>query len=220
MERGEELLAPSGREVAREWASRSMRDGLARVMRASQPEELNEGVTRETARVLGEFAETARREMGRPPASALEVGCGIGRLTPTVAELAQHVTAVDMTPRMLDLARERCASLDNVEFRTGRAEQRPWGEARFDIGVSVWVLMHVLDEEGIAAACRSLAESCRYLVLIEYERAHVPVSKWSRLRGLDEYLALMPGARVVRRTWLDYGGDRSVAALLGFHPAS
>lgn len=212
----DDALALADDEVARHWVQRSERDGLARVMRASQPAELNAGVTRETRRIVADFLATAARGLSRPVLSALEVGCGVGRLTPTVAERAERVTALDMTQGMLDAARETCADLSNVEFRRGRAEDLPWGTARFDVGICVWVLMHVLDDDRLAEVGRALAESTRYLVLIEYERAHLPVSRWSRLRTLDEYLAVLPGARLVEHRELDYGGDRSAAALVGF----
>ena len=74
--------------------------------------------------------------------------------------------------------------------------------------------MHLLYENALARVCRSLAESARYVVLIEYERPAVPVSPWSRLRSLADYLNLLPGSVVVRRQDLDYGGDRSTAALI------
>jgi hypothetical protein len=76
--------------------------------------------------------------------------------------------------------------------------------------------MHVLDDRQLADACRTIAASTRYLTLIEYEQANVPVSRWSRLRTLEEYLALLPGGHLVEEQVVDYGGDRSFAALIGF----
>lgn len=212
--------APAQEDVAREWARRAERQGLARVMRASQPTPLNSRVTAETRDIVADYLRTAAADLGRPLASALEVGCGVGRLTPTLAGQAEHVTAIDMTPRMLDAARSACAGLDHVDFTLARAEELPWRGRTFDVSVSVWVLMHLLDDERLAQVCASLAASSRYLVLIEYERARIPVSRWSRLRTLDGYLALMDGAQVVEERSLDYGGDRSTAALVRFpHPA-
>lgn len=201
-------------DIYSEWEKRARRSGLIRVMRASQPTTLNETVTEVTKGIVGDYLDLATRELGRPLADVLEVGCGIGRLTPVIAHRADAVTAVDMTPAMLAAARDSCRQLTNVDFRCARAEQLPWHGARFDVGVSVWVLMHLLDEDRLAQVCRSLAASCRYLVLIEYERAAVPVSRWSRLRTLADYLDLLPGSAVVRRQDIDYGGDLSTAALI------
>ncbi len=206
-------------EVTEEWRQRARRDGLARVMRASQPAEHNADTTERTRKAVAEGLRTAARELSRPLATALEVGCGIGRLTPTVAAHADHVTALDMTPGMLEAARESCADLTNVDFELARAENLPWNGRKFDVAVSVWVLMHVLDEEALTRICRSISRSCHYFVLVEYAEAAIPVSEWSRLRSADDYLALMPGAQLVETKELDHGGDRSTAALIRFPSA-
>lgn len=210
---------PNEEAVAAEWCERAGRGGLARVMRASQPAELNAGVTEETRRIVADFVDRAAGELRRSPCCALEVGCGVGRLTPTIARRCEQLTAIDMTREMLDAARESCAGLSNVEFHQRKAQQLTSGGRRFDVVVCVWVLMHVLDPDELAAVCRTLAASSRYLVLVEYEYAELPVSKFSRLRSLGEYLELLPGARLVETRYLHYGGDRSVAALIGFGSA-
>lgn len=212
----DDIAVPTDEDVAAEWHHRSRRQGLARVMRASQPPSLNVGVTDRTRRILVDFLRTVTQEDQRPISAALELGCGVGRLTTTIAEVAGHVTAVDMTPDMLDAARARCAHLSHVDFVRGRLQDLPWRGRRFDVSVSVWVLMHLLDDAALATVCRSLAESSRYLVLVEYEQAEIPVSRWSRLRAVQDYLRLMPGGEIVRRETLDYGGDQSVAALIRF----
>ncbi len=207
-------------DVAREWQRRAERPGLARVMRASQPDTLNLGVTEQTRRVVGDQLTIVADRLGHRPRAALEIGCGIGRLTPTIAGHADRVHAVDMTPAMLDQARAACADLSTVDFSCVRIDRLPAPWQRYDAAVCVWVLMHVLGEEQFAAACRTIAGATRYLTLIEYERANVPVSRWSRLRTLDDYLALMPGAEVVDRRVVDYGGDVSFAALIEFGEGS
>ena len=49
----------------------------------------------------------------------VEIGCGVGRLTRAVARRAADVRAIDVSPRMLELAREHNSDLDNVEWLTG-----------------------------------------------------------------------------------------------------
>lgn len=201
-------------EIAEEWRQRAGRDGLRRVMRASQPDTLNAGVTERTrAVVAGQLALVAER-LGRRPRRALEIGCGIGRLTPAIAAHAERVHAVDMTPAMLNQARAACAHLSTVEFECVRADHLSPPPERYDAAVCVWVLMHVLDEHRLAETCRLIAASTRYLTLIEYEHADVPVSRWSRLRRLEDYVRLLPGGVVVDERVVDYGGDRSFAALI------
>ena len=203
-------------DVALEWRRRAGRPGLARVMRASQPDTLNAGVTEQTRRIVADQLTIVGERLGHRPRRALEIGCGIGRLTPTIATAADRVHAVDMTPAMLAQARAACTGLSTVDFSCERIDRMRVPGERYDAAVCVWVLMHVLDETQLAAACRTIAASTRYLTLVEYELANVPVSRWSRLRTLDDYLALMPGGEVVDRRAVDYGGDTSFAALIQF----
>ena len=182
-------------------------------MRASHPAVLNTGVTEQTLAVVAEYLDAVAAVLRRPIASALEVGCGIGRVTPTIAGKASTVTALDPTAEMLHAARQACAGLDNVEFTRCAAQDLPLGPTDHDVAVSVWVLMHILDEEQLRAACHAIARSSRHVVLVEYEDAWIPVGPYSRLRPLREYLRLLPGARLLHHRELYYGGDRSFAAL-------
>ena len=200
---------PAPQEIADEWRRRADRLGLARVMRASQPAELAKATTVRTRQLVTHHL----RSLG-PVGSALEIGCGMGRITPAIAAHAHAVTAIDMTPQMLELARSACAHLPGVEFLRSTVQLLPWRDKRFDVAICVWVLMHVLDDDEIARACRAIAGAARHLVLVEYEYADIPVGRYSRLRDLDDYLALLPGSRLVDRQELTYGGDRSFAALI------
>lgn len=210
---------PGPAEIVEEWRRRSARTGLAKVMRASQPVALAAGVTEETRRLVAGHLRAVSGLLGRPVRSALEIGCGIGRLTPTIAADAGHVLALDLTDEMIAEARTACADLPNVEFLQRPVQRLPVGPRRMDVAVCVWVLMHVLDDHLLAAACRGIARSARYLTLVEYEHAAVPVGPFSRLRTVGEYLALLPGAELVECRELSYGGDRSFAALIALDRA-
>src|ERR1044072_6098938 len=48
-----------------------------------------------------------------------EIGCGIGSRTRALAAGAATVRALDVSPRMLDLAREHNPALENVEWVLG-----------------------------------------------------------------------------------------------------
>jgi len=79
-------------------------------------------------RDLGEFWASGRtiwtdikRVTGYTPASAdrvVEIGCGIGRLTRVIAPEVGQVIALDISEKMLAIARQ--ANLPNVEFRTAQ----------------------------------------------------------------------------------------------------
>ena len=215
---GRVAVLPTPEEIAAEWRRRAGLDGLARVMRVSQPASLAAAVTEETRRVVADHLQAVAGRLARPVRSALEVGCGIGRITPTIAAHAGYVLALDPVTEMLRAATRACAGLPNVEFHRHTAQRLPHWPARFDVAVCVWVLMHILDEEEVRVACRRVAGSARHLVLVEYEHADVPVGAFSRLRSLEDYLAMLPGARLLGRQDLYYGGDRSFAALIALDP--
>jgi ubiquinone/menaquinone biosynthesis C-methylase UbiE len=80
----------------------------------------------------------------------LEVGCGTGLLLSRVAGFARSAKGIDLSPGMLERARQR--GLDVVE---GSATALPFGDASFDVAYSFKVLSHVPELE------RALAEMIR-----------------------------------------------------------
>jgi SAM-dependent methyltransferase len=67
----------------------------------------------------------------------LDVGCGTGVVSVTAARKGATVSAVDLTPALLELAREngRLAEVD-VDWREGDAENLQFGNAKFDVVLS------------------------------------------------------------------------------------
>src|SRR5207244_2595634 len=87
------------------------------------------------------------------PSRVLEVGCGWGELAEWIArDTGAEVVAVDLSPRMVDLARER-----GVDARLGDVQDLQFDEGEFDVAVAAWMLYHVPDlERGIAELQRVL----------------------------------------------------------------
>lgn len=76
----------------------------------------------------------------------LEIGCGVGRMTRVLAERAESVLALDVSPRMLELARHHCANLENVEWLLGDGESLAGVEtASLDGCVTYVVFQHIPD---------------------------------------------------------------------------
>lgn len=67
----------------------------------------------------------------------LDVGCGTGVVAVTAARLGARVTGVDLTPELLEVARDnsRAAGVD-VDWREGDVEQLPFDANTFDVVVS------------------------------------------------------------------------------------
>src|SRR6266576_2108333 len=72
----------------------------------------------------------------------LDVGCGTGVVAITAARLGARVDAIDLTPQLLERAREnaRLAKVD-IEFREDDAEDLPFRDGEFDIVVSQFAHM-------------------------------------------------------------------------------
>lgn len=88
------------------------------------------------------------------PCRVLEVGGGQGELAERMQlELRAHVTFVDISPRMVELARAR-----GIDAQEGDVQKLPFADGSFDTVVAAWMLYHVPDVD------RGLAEIARVLV--------------------------------------------------------
>jgi SAM-dependent methyltransferase len=90
---------------------------------------------------------------GARPRRLLEVGSGPGELSARIAaELGARVTALDLSERMVELARER-----GVDARVGDVQALPFADDSFDAVVAAWMLYHVPDlDRGLAEIARVL----------------------------------------------------------------
>ena len=104
-----------------------------------------------------------RRAALRPAQQVLDLGTGTGSVAVKAASAIMPggtVTAVDISPEMLGLARQRAASmsLSNITFLEGRAEEMPAPSGQFDAILASLSLMYVIDR---AAAAREIARVLR-----------------------------------------------------------
>ncbi|MBO6782266.1 MAG: methyltransferase domain-containing protein [Alphaproteobacteria bacterium] len=86
-------------------------------------------------------------------ARVLDVGCGTGPQSRTIAGLAGvgEVVGVDQLEPFLERARELAADLDNVSFRQADARALPFDDASFDVVVLHTLLTHVPGPEDVLA---------------------------------------------------------------------
>ncbi|HKS29034.1 MAG TPA: class I SAM-dependent methyltransferase [Pyrinomonadaceae bacterium] len=74
---------------------------------------------------------------------ALEVGCGAGAFSRRLAQRSEHVTALDLSPEMVRIARERSGQFGNIEFDVGDAVERDLPEEEFDCVATIATLHHM-----------------------------------------------------------------------------
>jgi SAM-dependent methyltransferase len=112
------------------------------------------------------------------PGRVLEVGCGPGELAARIKEeLGADVAAIDISPRMVELARGR-----GVHARVGDVLDLPFAAGEFDCAVAAWMLYHVPDVD------RALGELAR--VLRPGGRLVAVTNAPDHLRELRELLGL------------------------------
>jgi SAM-dependent methyltransferase len=102
------------------------------------------------------FADVAVAAGISPSSSVLEVGCGTGQATRSLARLGCAVTALEPGPGMAALARRNLASLENVEVEISTFEEWDDRGRRFDALVSASAWHWVDPSVGWARAYRLL----------------------------------------------------------------
>jgi SAM-dependent methyltransferase len=108
---------------------------------------------------LGEFADIA--EMIRPASetildkagvqsgdSLLDVACGTGNLAIPAAERGAVVTAMDITPKLIEVCRQEAAAKGlEIDIREGDAEALEFGDDSFDKVISVFGMIFAPQHE-------------------------------------------------------------------------
>src|SRR6266853_2295024 len=81
--------------------------------------------------------ELVRRASPRAGQRLLDVACGTGVVAVTAARLGARVTGLDLTPELLERAREnaRIAGVD-IEWHQGDVEQLPFADGTYDMVLS------------------------------------------------------------------------------------
>jgi len=99
----------------------------------------------------------------------LDVGCGSGLLAHDMAlqvGLEGQVVGIDLSADMLDLGRERCAGMDQVDLRQGKIPGLPVEDGDFDAAACTQLLLFVADvDAALADIHRALKPGGRLAVI-------------------------------------------------------
>lgn len=92
-------------------------------------------------------------------AFVLDVGCGTGE---GIRYLARRVKrgllgGLDLSPRMIEAARDKLGDRPGIDLRVGDAEDLPWPNSHFDLAMSTFTIHHFPHPD------RALAEIARVL---------------------------------------------------------
>jgi ArsR family transcriptional regulator len=103
-----------------------------------------------------------------PFRTVADLGAGEGTLSQLLAQRAEHVIAVDISPKMVEFGQKlaRDHDLPNLEFRLGDIESPPIGDAEVDLAVLSQALHHAEHPpRALAEAFRILRPGGRLIVL-------------------------------------------------------
>src|SRR5215470_14001333 len=91
-----------------------------------------------------------------PEDHVLDVACGPGLVACPLAEVARHVTGLDLTPAMIEQAqaRQRAKGLTNLTWLVGDAVPLPFPDATFSVVVTRYSFHHFLDPKAVLAEMR------------------------------------------------------------------
>lgn len=133
----------------------------------------------------------ARLEPGQ---TVVEIGCGVGRLTRALAGSGRRVLAIDVSERMIDLAREHNAHLDDVEWIVGDGESlAPVADASADVCFSHVVFQHVPDPSITLGYVREMGRVLRPGGWAAFQISNDPAIHRKRRPTLRQRMAVLAG---------------------------
>lgn len=162
-----------------------------------------------------------------PADNVLDVACGPGLVACEVARVASHVTGIDLTPAMIDQARERQRKLGltNLSWTIGDAHPLPFPNASFSHIVTRYSFHHFTDPTSIfdemVRVCRPggrVTVADVFTNSPEQAAAYDQLEKWrdpshTHALQLSEFKTLFAGLTDVR--WAFYKYPVKVEELLG-----
>jgi ubiquinone/menaquinone biosynthesis C-methylase UbiE len=88
--------------------------------------------------------------------TALDIGCGTGAFSRLLSERASRVIAIDLSPTMIEIARQRSVDYPNIEFAVADALTYRYGASTYDCVASIAALHHLPMERMLSSIRQSL----------------------------------------------------------------
>lgn len=134
-------------EIRRQWYSKSAK--AYRWARPHYPDSLIDHVVNQAGLTMPSTAPSTE------PSTILEIGCGPGIATKSLAARGFRVQAIDPSPTTCELARESCQAYDQVTVHNSTFEDYPLAEHTFDAVLAAtsfhWVSPAVACQKSAAA---------------------------------------------------------------------
>lgn len=163
------------------------------------------------------------RQVPAPCREALEVGCGTGPFSRILAKSSERVLALDLSPNMIRVARERSAQFPNIDFRVADVLALELPPEAFDCVATIATLHHLPLKEVLTKLKSALKANGVLLVLDLFQTEGLSDAFRSALAlPLSLGLRLMRHGRLnapreVRRAWAEHGRHDSYLTLPQVH---
>jgi ubiquinone/menaquinone biosynthesis C-methylase UbiE len=125
----------------------------------------------------------------RPDDVVLDVACGPGLMACAFAEVAQHVTGIDLTPAMIKRAKilQQSKGLTNLTWRIGDVLPLPFADNTFSLVFSRYSFHHFEDPKAVLAeTVRVCAPGGRVVVVDVFTRTPQQAEAFNRMEKLRD----------------------------------
>ena len=148
-----------------------------------------------------------------PPhcADALEIGCGTGAFSRLLARRSDRVCALDLSPHMIQLAKERSEHYSNIDFHIADAMAWQFPAEQFDCVASIATLHHLPMEKMLSRMRDTLKVNGTLIILDLFQEEglsdaltsmfSMPLSVMLRLIKTGQ----LRESREVQEAWAEHG---------------
>ena len=150
---------------------------------------------------------------------ALDIGCGTGSFTRLLAARSDRVLALDLSPQMIRVAKERSRGFSTIDFQVADVIGWEFPTEQFDCIVSIATLHHLPIEETLRKMKNALKSGGALVVLDLFQEEGLRDTLASALAVVvNAVLRLMKNgqlreARGVREAWVKHGERDSYSTL-------
>jgi ubiquinone/menaquinone biosynthesis C-methylase UbiE len=104
------------------------------------------------------------------PAKVLDLGCGTGRLLERLATKFPHLrgTGLDLSPKMLRMARLSNRHHPRLIYVEGKAEALPFGEGQFDAVFNTISFLHYLEPQQVLKEVARVLKPGGHFYLVDF----------------------------------------------------
>lgn len=97
--------------------------------------------------------------------NALEIGCGIGTFSRLLATRSNRVTAIDLSPKMIEIAENLSKNYTNIDFQVADVLETDFLDSHFDAIVSIATFHHLPLEQVLPKLKKALKPRGKLLIL-------------------------------------------------------